>query len=149
MSSTSHTLPHDFRVGRPRGFLHWLFLRSVAGELIMVLTGLVMMAAAIILIVAERSHGVSLPLFNAAFLICRCVAGLFGLAMLVSAVNPRGAESTRKETLSTAVWGGIIIAAAVLGLGLVVAITGVFGFCLAAVGVLLARDYVGSARPTR
>lgn len=150
MSSTHHTLLSDSRVGHPRRFLRWLFFRSAVGSMIIVLAGLAMIAAAIIVVVGEKSHGISLPLWNIACVSCRCLAGLIGLAMLVSPVTFRGSESTRKETLSTVVWGGIIIAAAVLGLGLVLAVTGLVGFCLVVAGVVvLAGDYVGSASPTR
>jgi hypothetical protein len=106
-----------------------------------------MIAAAVILIVAEKSPAISLPVWNASRLVCQGVTGLCGLAAIVSPLVGRGSRSDLKETLSTVATGVVLVAAAVVPLGLVIVITGLVGVGLAVAGVSAA--YVGSARPTR
>ena len=145
MSSTHHTSLNDFPVRR-----HRLTPRVAVASLILLLAGLAMIAAAIIVIVGEKSGAVSLPLWTGARIACQVITGLIGVAMLVVPVITRGSDWSRKEMVSSVAWGGCMVAAAVIPVGFVIAVTGTVGLGLTVAGAnTAARDYVGSASPTK
>jgi hypothetical protein len=143
MSNLTATSSSDFSLGSSRPSA-----RAVARSVIFILAGLAMLAAAVILFVAERDTGVSLPVWNVARVVCQGVTGLLGLRMLASLVLARGWRAGFRQNLSTVGWGVALVVAAVIGANLVFVVTGLAGIGLILAGVVNIV-YVGSARPTR
>jgi hypothetical protein len=92
--------------------------------------GLTMLAAAVYVVLGEKDAGVSPSLWNVAAVLCRVITGLFGLLAIAPAVVRRGAGSTRDDTLGSVATAVVLIASAVVGLRLVIVITGLGGIGL-------------------
>ena len=98
--------------------------RTLAATILLMVTGVTLLAAAVYVVLGEKEGGVSPSLWNVAVVLCRVITGLFGLLAIAPAVVGRGAGSSRDETLGAVTTAVILIAAAVVGLRLVIVITG-------------------------
>lgn len=143
MSSVNHTMPNDFPVTSVRRVSPRLSARPV----MFLLAGLGMISAVVIVILGEKTSGISLPVWNVALIACQGVTGLLGLRVLVSSLIARGSKSSLRERLSTMATGGVLVAAAVAGVGLVLVVTGLFGLRLTLTGVSAVRVRFGRRRP--
>jgi hypothetical protein len=92
--------------------------------------GLTLLAAAVYVVLGEKDISLSPSLWNAAAVLCRVITGLFRLLAIAPAVVRRGAGSSRDDTLRSVATAVVLIAAAVVGLRLVIAITELGGICL-------------------
>ncbi len=92
--------------------------------------GLAMVAAAVCVVLGEKGVGLSESLWNVAVDVCRVVTGLLGLLVIKPVVPGRRSKESRHDTFWTVVSGGVFIAAAVVGLRLVIAITALGGLVL-------------------
>jgi len=107
-------------------------------------TGLAMFAAAVCVVLGEEGVRLSEPLWNVSVDVCRAVTGLLGLLMIKSLASGRRLESSRMDTFWTVVSGVLFIVAAVVGLGLVIVMTGVVGLVLLYAGGTVAVEEVRS-----
>ncbi|HJS96271.1 MAG TPA: hypothetical protein VJ741_18545 [Solirubrobacteraceae bacterium] len=92
--------------------------------------GLIMIAASVYVLLGEKKIDVSPSLWRVSLDLCRVVTGLFGILVIVSVVTERRSGSRDGGTFRSVACGAAFIAAAVAGLGLVIAITGLGGFAL-------------------
>lgn len=108
--------------------------------------GLTLLAAAVYVVLGEKDTSVSPSLWNVAVVLCRVITGLIGLLAIAPAVVRRGAGSSRDYTLGSVATAVVLIAAAVVGLRLVIVITGLGG-----IGLLYAAGAtaVAASRSTR
>ncbi|HET6866696.1 MAG TPA: hypothetical protein VFH80_12335 [Solirubrobacteraceae bacterium] len=114
--------------------------RGLALIVSLLAVGLVMIAAPICVFLGEKVIVVSPSLWNLALDLCRVITGLVGLFVLGSALSGRGADSSRHDTFGSIVGGVVLIAGAVLGLGLVIVVTGLGGLVFLYAGGALAVD---------
>ena len=136
------------RVRSGRGAHQWVMSgrdrRGLALIVSLLAVGLVMIAAPICVVLGEKAIVVSPSLWNLSVDSCRVITGLVGLFVLVSAVSARGADDSRHGTFGSIVGGVVLIAGAVAGLGLVIAVTGLGGLAFLYAGGGLAVDALRS-----
>lgn len=104
--------------------------RSLAWMAALMPVAMVMIAAPVYVVLGEKGIAGSPSLWNIALDMCRVVTGLFGLFVLVSVVSGRGSDSSREDIFGSIAGVVVFIAAAVVGLGLVIVVTGFGGLVL-------------------
>jgi hypothetical protein len=104
--------------------------RTLAPMVLLMAVALIMIAAPVYVLLGEKGIAVSPSLWNVAVDLCRVVTGLFGLLTIVSVVPRRGSGSSGDGTFGSLVSGVVLIAASVVGVGLVIVITGLGGLAL-------------------
>jgi hypothetical protein len=114
--------------------------RTLASTSLLMASGLIMLAAAVYVLLGEQAISAPPALWNVAAAVCRAVTGLFGLLAIVSTLTARASESSRHDTISSVASGVVFIAAAVVGLRLVIVITGLGGLALLFAGGTVAVD---------
>ena len=114
--------------------------RSLAGTASLMAVALIMTAAPVYVLLAVKGIADAPPLWNLALDLCRVITALFGLLAIVSTVPGRSAGSSCQDILGSIIAGVVFIAAAVVGLGLVLVVTGLAGLALLYASAVAAAD---------